>query len=418
MGTWYRSKRGALLIGESASWGQPAAAQNYIKTKEVTTPAGEEYRPGDDITQKDAEDIGAQLLAPGDLSFKMGLHPWSSTWPTAKPILGAAPPISHPLKAILGGVFAGGYGVTSSGNTTTVLQFSAYGVTPTVMGFVRGQGVFVRDSGATNVLGFNVIKDLDDLAFTITLRHPLPSAPGNAAVVYGAYSWPKLPTATPQDYQITWLGEAASDKCDCYGCVAGSGSIAAPFRGVAELSVGFHCAQPIPMVLGESGGNPAVQTYDYPDASQVIAGGLYLWDGASLLKLNGGANIDFGVESTPVDGINGVDPNGIAGYVMTARKIRIKLDEHLYHGANTLFDYFRNPPATSMLTGWWGRGPAAWGFQIPACMLVNPPAKGDKDGALLSKLEFGAAEYTGDTGSFADDVAGDKPFVLCQLAGA
>ena len=412
---YYRSKRGAFFIGEESSFGAGSVAQVYLKAKEVSMPSGMEYQAGDDIVQKDAEDAGSVLYQPGDVVVKCGLHPFTTAWPTAKPSLGSKPPISHTLKAVLGGVLAGGYGVSTSGHTTTVIQFDPYGDTPSTLGFKVGEPVYVRNSGALNILGANVVKTVDDVGNTITLRSPLPAVPGTAAIVYGGYCWPKLPTGTAQSYQATYKGEAATHVQQAYGCCAAAASIAAPYRGLAELSITFRSAQPLPMILAESGGAPSPQTYSYPEASQVLNGGLYLYNGVSSTKLAGGIDVDFGVELQEVPGVNGVDPNGIAGYLLTARKIRLKLNPA--YTDNAIIDTFQNPPASAVLTGWWGRGAAVWTFQIPAAMLVTPPELNDESNVLHNRLEFGCGEWTGDTGAFSDAEAGDKPFVLGCLAG-
>ena len=415
---YYRTKRGALFIGEETAFGDGAAALTYIKTKEVGFPAGMEYAPSDDIVQEDVEDQGTVLYGPGDVTFKMGLHPVKgSTWPTAKPVLGSKPPISLPLEAIMGGVLAGGYGVLTAGSTTTVLQFDPYdpvGV-PSVMGFVVGEPVYVRTSGAENVLGVNVAKDVDDINFTVTLRSPLPSAPATGAIVYGGYCWPKLSSAASSSYELQFEGEAVTDVRQSLGGFAGQASIAAPQRGKAELSMTFHCAEPVPLDVAEAGGNPGVQAYAYPDAAQVIAGGLYLWDGTNNHKLTGGIDIDFGVESVPVEGIHGTDPNGIAAYVMIMRTIRVKVNPAYVD--NKLIDLFRNPKAVQVLTGWFGRGPRVWMFQLPQTIMTMAPTLGDQSGVIIHPLEFGAAAYTGDTGTGGAAAAGDKPAVIGVLAG-
>lgn len=413
---YYRTKRGALFIGEETSFGAGSAALEYIKTKEVGFPAGMEYSPADDIVQEDTEDQGTVLYGPGDVTFKMGLHPVKgSTWPTAKPVLGSKPPISLPLEAIMGGVKAGGYGVLVAGSTTTVLKFDPDGDTPTVMGFVEGEPVYVRTAAAANVLGVNVAKDVDDVAFTVTLRSPLPSAPAVSAIVYGGYCWPKLSSAISTSYELKFLGEASTDVRQSLGCFAGAGALAAPHRGKGELSLTFHSAQPVPLDVAEAGGSPAVQAYSYPDAAQVIAGGLYLWDGSSNHKLTGGIDIDFGVESVPVEGVHGTDPNGIVAYVMIMRTIRVKVDPAYVD--NALINLFQNPADVQVLTGWFGRGPRVWMFQLPQTIMTLAPTFGDKAGVIIHPLEFGAAAYTGDTGTGGASDAADKPAVLGVLAG-
>jgi hypothetical protein len=412
---YYRTKRGALFIGVEDSWGAGSSSLDYVKTKEVTIPMGMEYNDPENITQSDVEDQGSVLYQPGDISFKMGLHPYTTTWPTAKPSILLNPPVSKVLAAILGGTKAGGYGVTTTGNSTTVLQFDPYGDTPTDLGFVEGEPVWVRESGATNVLGANVIDDVDDVAFTISLRSPLPSAPGDASIVYGGFCNPKLATSEVESQEVKWLGEATTDVRQCLAAIANSASIEAPYRGLAELTVGFRSARPVPPDIAESGGAPADQAYSYPEASQVLFGGLYIWDGSENRKITGGVSIDFGIDAIDIPGIHGTDPNGIADIILASRKIRVKIKPAYVD--NDLIDMFQNPPASMVLTGWWGRGAASWMFQVPAGILVSPPNWTDEGGAIHHELEIGTGAYSGDTGTGGATDAADKPFVIGMLAG-
>jgi len=412
---YYHTKRGALFIGEEDSWGAGSSSLAYVQTKEFSIPVGMEYSDPQNITQSDVEDQGSVLYQPGDISFKMGLHPYTSTWPTAKCVIGSIPPISQVLQAILGGTKAGGYGVTTIGNTTTVLQFDIYDDTPTDLGFVEGEAVWVRNPDETNVLGANVISDVDDVAFTITVRSPLPSTPADAAIVYGGFCNPKLATSQVASQEVKWTGEATTDVRQALGCIASQASIEAPYRGLAELTAGFRSARPVPPDIAESGGAPSDQTYNYPEASQVLFGGLYLWDGSENRKITGGASINFSIDAVDIPGIHGTDPNGIADIILAARKIRVKIKPA--YADNDLIDMFQNPPASMVLTGWWGRGSASWMFQVPAGMLVSSPNWTDEGGAIHHELEIGTGAYTGDTGTGGATDAGDKPFVIGMLAG-
>lgn len=421
---YYRSKRGAIWGESETAFGAGGAGSpTYLKTKEFSAPIGLEYAPGDDITQKDVEDIGSILYKPGELTLKMGMHPQQSAWPTGAPVEGENNPIVGLLEGVLGTVFDGGYGVThTTGNSTTVLAFpTGEGVdTPTEMGFVPGEFVFVRNANGTNIVGANVVKTVDDVLNKVTLRSPLPAIPGSQAIVYGGYTVAKLPMTTVPSYEFIVSGEGAFDHQHLFGCCCKSLSIEAPHGGLATLSATYSCAAPTPPVAGENGGAPDNQTYSYPETPQVLFGGLYLHDATgagTTYKLEGGVNIDLGVELQPVEGVHGVDPNGIAGYCLTARTIRVKLQPA--YTSNALYALFASPPSAGLtVTGWWGRGAQVWAFQIPNAILVSPPKKADKNGISMLEVEFGCAAYAGDTGTFDDADAGNKPFCIGVLAGA
>jgi len=416
--TYPRTMRGQFEIRESASWGADTGTWTYLKTKEVGFPSGLDYVEGDDITQEDAEDVGSVILTPGDVTMRCGLHPAVSSWPTLAPVIGDMPPIFVPLKSLMGLVTVGGYGVTTTGNTTTVLQFDIYGSTPSALGWKPSDPILVRNAGESNIMGANVVKEVDDLAFTVTLVSPLPSAPGDGAICYGGFAAPKISTDTSVPVDTRWTGEATYDVRKALSSLPSSAQISAPYRGLAELSMTFHSAQPIPPDASESGGGAVSQTYDYPEASQVIAGGLYHWDGSSNRKLTGGIEIDFGVELSDVDGINAVDPNGIAAMVLTARKIRVSVKPALTSDAHALWEIFQNPTTDSVLTGWWGTGPRAWMFQVPQATIMAVPDWGDEGGKVILEATFGAAKYTGHDGSASPTTGIDSPFVLASLAGA
>lgn len=419
-----RVKRGQFEIRESASWGADSGAWTYMKLKEQTMPPGLDYVEGDDITQYDAEDVGSVLLAPGDVTLRSGLHPAVSEWPAVKPIIGNLPPIYTLLKSLMGTATAGGYGVTTTGNTASVLQFDSYD-TLSALGYLEGDLVYLREPGAAGIIWASAIADVDDLNFQITLRHPVAAAacangsePADETIVYGGFNVPKITTDVSVPLDLRWTGEAAYIQRKALSCLPSAASISAPHRGLAELSMTFRSALPAPPDASESGGGVSLQTYSYPETSQVIKGGLYHWDGSTNRKLTGGMEIDFGVELSEVGGVNAVDPLGIAAFVLTARKIRVRVSPAMNSDAYALWDIFQNPPTTSILTGWWGIGQRVSAFQIPQAAIVSVPSESDGEGKVMIEAEFGASPYTGDTGSPSGSTGVDAPFVLGSLAGA
>lgn len=423
--TYYRSnaKRGAVWAGPETSFGAGASELSYIKVKEFQTPTGLDYQPADDIVQEDAEDAGSVLYVGGELSLKGGLHPCLTAFPTAKPGENQYPPMAGNLSAVLGEPLAGGYGVTdTTGNSATELAFPSAGSTPTSMGFKCGELVWVKNAAGTNVLGVNAIKTVNDSTKKLTLRSPLPGIPGSQAVVYGGHSWAKLPIAAAPSYEIVTSGEAAFDHQHFLGCCIKALSLDAPHGGTATLSATYQVAQPVPPASGETGGAPTSQAYPWPGAPQVLFGGLWLHDhtgAGTSYKIEGGVSIEFGVDLQPVGGLHGTDPLGTAGFVITERKIRVKVTPA--YTSNALFALFENPPTAGLtLSGWWGRGAASWGFNVPNATIVSAPKKTDKNGVAMLEIEFGCAAYSGDTDDgygFAADEAGDKPFVIGVLSG-
>jgi len=417
---YYRYKRGACYIGEETAWGAGSSGLKYLRAKEVTIPPGEDYVEGEDIIIKDAEDVGHVILAPGDVTIKSSLKAAVAEWPGQAPSDNQANlnPLGHLLESGLGGWVAGGYGVTSSSNTTTILRFDPYGDTPTTMGFTVGQLVAVRNAAAENVVGVGRISALDDVAYTVTLGCPLPAAPGNAAIVYGFQNFFTTYPASPKSYEVKFLGEAEDDVRQAKGCVVSSIQIDAPLRGTAEITAVLRSALPTPMDPDTTGGAPdeTSQELIYGD-TQVISGGLYAYNPSiGLTKLTGSVKIDAGIELLEVAGINGVDPNGVAAYRQGLRKTRVTVTP-AYVTAG-MWEVFRDPPAAgTMLIGWWGRGCRVFGFCIPCGHLVQVPSLNDQGGVLSTELVFGAMNHA-DTGDFAADECGDKPFVMGWLAGA
>lgn len=411
-------KRGEPQIGKETTFGAGASELKTMRLEECTIPLGREYQTGNDIKQDDSRDPGTWLNVAGDITIKGSLHPQQNVWPTGASVDSDIAPVTIPFEACLGEGKRGGYGVLAGSSTTTLLKFpTTEGAdTPSEMGFVPGEMIYVRAAGANNILGCNVIKSVDDVANTITLRSPLPSAPLTGAIVYGGYSLPKQDMTTLEGYEIKHLGSAAFDVRRGLGCTIKSLKVDAPYGAkTATFDATFWAALLVPPTASETGGAPSVASYPYPEGAQVANGGIWVWDGTTNHKIEGGFSLDFGVKNSPIGGIHGTDPNGYSGAVLTGRDITLEV-QPAYTG-NTYLDWMDTAPAACVVTFWWGKGAQVIGGQIPAAILVDTPADGTDGEAKTLVLKFGDGSYTGDTGTFDGQDAGNKSFVMGWLAG-
>lgn len=408
-------KRGAVLVGTETSFGAGASELGYVRVEEATMGLGREYQTGSDMKQDDSRDPGTWLATSGEVSLKGGLHPQRNTWPTAKPTEGDQCPMVNVIEGCMGEAKAGGYGVTATtGNTATKLKFPALvgetpAPTPTEMGFKAGEFVFVRNANAPNILGAQVIKEVSDAGYEVILRGPLPGVPGASAIAYGGYSIPKQAMASLPSYEIVIKGSAAFDKRRALGCTMKGLKINAPATKTPTFEASYFAAKIVPPTVAEDGGAPGVQDYDFPEPAQVLFGGLYAYDGVTNTKLDGSFAIDLGVKNSVVQGVNDVDPNGVAGNILTARDVTTDLTPSY---ESNVWYALMDAPANTMITGWFGRGAQVFAFQLPAGELMATPDDGAEDDHKTVGLKFGDAAYTGDVGTFSGTDAGNKSCVL------
>lgn len=409
----FKTKQGALFIAPELTFGAGVDEEDlqYLEVSEVNFgQLGNEYRDADVLTQQDTDDDGMIARVPGERGFSFPMCPVQSEVPDAN----LTPPATRPpqvtlLEGVVGGAVTGGFGTAASGTTTSAVLGTGEGGT-----FNVGQLVWVRK--ATGRVMMSRVKAIS--TDTLTLSPALPAAVANGDLVVGGYSLHKGSPAPKTTFELCYKGAAATDVRRALGCQISQATITAEPRGYPKLDVTLKTAlnyDPDDCIAQGYAGAPGAQVWPYPKISQVIDGGLYVYSGTSLIKLDGTLTLDFGIELQANDGFSYDDPNGVREWVQTSSKIRVKVNPAYRN--NDLIAAFKNPNAVFQLIGWWGTGVGVFGFCIPAAVLVTPPNLVDRDGYLAQELEFGCKAYAGDTDSTPSSPAANQPFVCGFLAG-
>lgn len=415
MSTQPRMRIGAVVMGPEASFGAGATETYYYRARDISYPIGRTIEGGENLVQRDAQDRPSVLRDPGELEFTMDVYPAASAWPEGPGSREERSPLTEMCATMLGMQNARSiYAVCGGGSSTTVIQLDPYGDSPANCGIAEGDPVWFRASGADRVLGFNTVQSIDNGNKRITLVSPLPSAPSAGCEIYGSYYASLEDGYDLVTCGVDFLGDKAYNKQANKGVAFSNAVISFPFRKLASVKFTGKAALPIPPTAAESGGSPAQQAWALGNGSQVIDGGIYLWDGSTNHKIEGGGELDLGINVVERPGINGVDPNGIAGYDRENVNPTVKLQPNYL--SNALFTLADSEASDLVLTVWWGRGPRVVGFQIPAVYFKKFPERTDRDGLVDLSIELGMLPYSGHSGTSLSTNNVNKSLVIATLA--
>lgn len=416
MSTQPRMRVGALLIGPEATFGAGSNSLTYYRAREISQPVGRKIEGGENLVQRDAQDRPSVLREPGDMEFTMDVYPAASDWPTGPASSDEARSATTELLGVMLGQQCIGelFATCGAGSTTRVIQLDPYGDTPADAGIVEGDPVWFRASGADRVLGFNTVQSIDNGNKRITLVSPLPSAPASGCEIYGSVYSALNDGFDLVSAQADVVGDKTYNRQSNKGVVLSNAVLSFPFRQLASIKYSAKVALPIPPTAAESGGSPAQQVWADGNGSQVIDGGIYLWDGTNNVKIEGGGELDFGVNVVERPGINGVDPNGIAGYDRENVNPVVKLQPNYL--SNAFYTLADSETSNLVLTVWWGRGARVVGFQIPAVYFKKFPERTDRDGLVDLSIELGMLPYSGHSGTSTANNNVDKSLVVASLA--
>ena len=402
----YKITQGALFLGIEDSWGAGSSSLVYVKATNIEfNDLGYGYEPGQDITQQDVEDIGQPVRQPASVGFEMGCHPVRATFPAGAPTDDLHPPALL-ASAVLGKSIIDGFSLVEAGSTVSALKVAEGDSSEFSVGCSYWT---VAASGKVMMFRIKSVTLSPGNPDTLNLLWDLPTAPVVANEIYGSFNVYK--GALSDSWNVRWEGLNPKDVRDAKGCQLESFNLAAPPGQFGNFKVSFRSARVDDIDVAEVGGAPSVQVYPYPEKSQALDGGLFLWNGVSLTKFTGGVEIDFGVELSADDGFHFDDPNGIASFVTHKRDVRIKLTPAW--DANQQFEDFRDGDLVTVF-GWWGIGSKVMGFNAPTGFQVKHPEPTNRNEFWGLSLEFGVAAYGGDTG--ADDSV-NNVFGLAWLAG-
>ncbi len=393
----------------------------FIKHRELTLPGGFEYEEGGDTRQRDEEDPGVFLRQPGDGRLIMGLHPFANEIggaDAAEPL----PPIGVPLSFGLGlhdntpvvtvdaynaatGVadLGAAWGATKEGHLAVVYREISDVWTP--MSLVR---IIDTGTGPPN---------------TATLFPKYPDDPRRPAIgdkLVGGYGFGLAPVAATKSLPSMAMikhGEHVSDVWRLRGVCIDDIKINAGFREKATIEFGLKIAEPRPPDGDTVHTGLTPQEYGdppYPEAGQVINGGLYIVDPEeNLVKVCGGFEIDVQNETQDVGGIHAADPNGVCGYVQTNRTVRFTINP-AFTSANYWQALRDGADQGISIMAWFGIGGAVYGFMIPNALQVSVPESVDQDGKLHETVVFGAGATNIDDDSTSDFA--NLPFVMLMVA--
>jgi len=439
-----RAKRGAFYLWLEESFGVVVdeADRKYWKVEESTFPTDRTKKSGNDVTIGDDEDRGVHLRNPASITVKSQFHPICRLFPTSEfdmdndPI----PPDSSALYASLGGVVVGKKTLTAAGSTASMIQLAedAYIATPSES-FPPGSMLVVHSASnqRSNVLAAARVKSVDDVLRQVTLTAPLPPLACNpptvtlaaGLVVHGILSFYKKPLPSAITVGMERKGEKEFDMKRAIGAVPSSCKIEFPNDDTASITFSFNAAKIFsPKELDAAGelGVPVDEAFPFPDAPQAFCGGLWAYIKTSTAEVNtpvhGSFSIDLGIEANPLRGCHDTDPNGVAGWSVIARKIRVSMTP-FYVGSVPfgLYDPEENDIEQFTVTGWAGPRGECFAFCVPAAELQSNLDEGDSGGDKTLDLVVSAGQWLGDGDGetdYEDDESGNKPFVCGWLAGS
>jgi|GEM_PF-4834025 hypothetical protein len=411
---------GAFFAGEATYGGGADGELQYIRLNECIIPSAMAFEESAAMKQGDYRNPGTWLSDAKEFNATADFHAHMSTWPAAKIDTASISPLWQLIGGLLGNPVSGGMGtLKATGSTAKVLQFpdsGPYAVVPSELGFKPGEGLAVRNPGESCILGFADIEEVDDAAYTVVLRAPLKAEPTGEATVYGGFTIPKLEwdedVLLSAEFQT--LGGAEFDVRKAIGVTTKQIVIDCPFGQKPTITLSLH-GHPQPLVLSETGGNPGIQSYPYPEATQVLHGGLYAYYDDTLVALEGGFKITIDCEHSPIRGIHCADPNGYQAPVCAGRPIQVELAPA--HKGNE-WHQLQYSPSVIHLRGWFGFGPMVIAWAMPAATLIAPVGDGTEGQTKTNTLTFGDGAYTGDVGTFdPEEDAGNASFMLWTLAG-
>jgi hypothetical protein len=405
-----RTKRGAFDYARETTYGDGGGGNpsyNTTRIKDIDVgDMGKAYEAANDIVAVDIEDQGRFVDQPSTLKVTTEMHGVISVDPDTKVadpggLSGHWP--TDVISAALGPVRYSGMGVIKTGSTATVVKLDTGGGAT----FDGGDLLWTYDANDNLMMGRVKSVSTDDL----TMTWALPATPKTGAVAVGGHHIPK--TATVGSIACRWQGENYDDSRYWDGVALEALSLKAEPRKLVDLVASLYAAQVRGPQFDDDHAALTQPTYSFPVPIQALGGGLQIvpitaGTYGTPITVQGGFEIEFGLENSAVDGVWGSNPNGVAGYCNLGRKIRIKLQPCFKQpgtpgsgaaGEGAYWHSAFEDGSTFGLAGWIGVGMNAFGFVAPVSFQVVYPKDADQSGRLVLDLEFGLGSYTGDGGT-------------------
>jgi len=411
MGCCVRTARGLLQYDDEASFGDGIGAAKRVAARlpDFGT-VGREYQRSEDVTATDIPIRGFPVSRSGSIKTTVDMRGLLlGTVPVAT-YAGAAV-VGHGcsdfLYGAMGGYVAGGYGeVIQPGTTTTEITMTA----PQAATFAGGS--LLQVAGATT--GMMMVGRVKSVAAAVvTLHWALPEIPETGAPVIGGRLFYK--TDPSVSYGVEWCGENLDDTRSAVGCVVDSMSIKCPPLEKATMEVGFFASKFDLMTDNNEASHTALTewTDPYPYPMQGYDGGLwaipYTVSGnvyGTPIRIQGGFELDLGMEMSPVQGVHGDQPNGVAGVCVSRRSAVLRATAECFRNYTSggvpsagegayWMDAFNDQTEYAVI-GWVGQGYNQFAANIPRAVLRAHPMPQDSNGRATLVLEFEECNFTGD----------------------
>ena len=284
-------------------------------------------------------------------------------------------------QSLMGGKRQNDEDTTTTGNTSTVLEF---GATPT---FEVGDCVLVKESGAYEVRPVSAV-DADSVTLAFALDN---GAPSDGVVVAKVSTFFHDALNDSSSLTLTqYLGNEIKEQID--GMRVASMSLDGwEAGGVATSNFTLNG-------LGMSHADGAApHTPSYDDSLPPVALGACMWLGGTKLQYQ---SLSMTVENTLVPIESACDPDGKIGQRYTAQSVEVTVNPYMDDATTTFFDnfndnddvsffaYMSNPTATD------GQGEQYCAVWIPQAKIVSR-ANEDVNGVYADGLTLRAHRSTG-----------------------
>jgi len=415
----FMAKDRLVFFGQESTFGAGVAdnALEYLEISSVdmALPANE-FRLKDALTRKDDDDKGLLARVPREFAMEYPLCGIDSSWPASE-ITGDPPPPVQILEGVLEDAVGGGYGVTQTDSTGSLVKLDAgQGAT-----FEVGQIIWVRTSSAAGYR-MNPTRISDIQTDDMTVEPPLLTVPSSGDLVIGGWSLAKAVVGPlPSTYEYCLKGAGPVDVRRYLGSVVKTATLDIEPGSNPKLSLGMIAAKvidPDDAILDGYEGDPDPEAWDYPVLSQAIDGEFFIYDrnGGDTYHLDGSIKLDFGIDAAANMGHSYEYPNGVREWVRTAGRITVGISPAYLD--NALIALSKDPDSDLMLMVSISAGPEAFAFCLPQAVIKRLPEFGERDSFLSLEMEIGAKSYTQDVVPGAEPTSlVNASFVLAFAGG-
>ena len=412
-----RSNRGVFKYAAETTYGDGGGAVPTYYTARLSEPpdTGDLGVTAQQLTDVMATDLEGDIIrvpTPSSMGIKRVLRALQTVVPATEYAV-ATQFVGHLdsdlIAQTLGGFEHGGFGtVTGAASTTTSVVLDTGG------GATFDGGSIIRVVSTTGRIAFGLVKSVS--TDTLTLHWALPFIPATGSLCLGGRLLFKSEPAG--SFGAVWEGENLDDVRRGIGAQINSLKLTGEENTLMTLEASLFIAKYDAMVSGTDHGGIVDAAESFPTPIQARDGGLWIVPytvGTNTygtpIRVQGGIELDLGVEAAPVTGVHGDAPNGVAGQCVIRRKARLTCSAPVC--ANYVTgqspaagegNYWQSAFAAGSKFGviyWAGSGYGNVCCVIPCASLVDEPKQADKDGRAVIPLTFKEEVFAGDSGAGA-----------------